>query len=184
MFASASHKWTPPSLRACPTLRTVLTGAALLPAMLCAACDRSPAGGTAGPPPDREREHVHVAPHGGHLIELGEHFANLELVLDRATGKLTAYVLDGHAGHALRIAQERIEIRPRPGADAVPGAATRPTAIELRAVQNALTGETAWNTSQFEGAAAGLEKQARFSGVVSKIEVLGRSFENVAFEIE
>jgi hypothetical protein len=41
--------------------------------------------------------HEHTAPHGGSLVEFGEEFAHIELVLDSATGVLTAYVLDGEA---------------------------------------------------------------------------------------
>ena len=43
-------------------------------------------------------EHVHVAPHGGQLVEVGEHGSgyNLELVL-HPDGFLQIYVLDAHA---------------------------------------------------------------------------------------
>ena len=48
--------------------------------------------------------HVHVAPHGGQLVEVGEHGAgfNLELVL-HADGFLQIYVLDAHAENFVRI---------------------------------------------------------------------------------
>jgi hypothetical protein len=59
---------------------------------------------------DHDHDHVHVAPHGGALVELGDHIANLELVLDPATGKLTGYMLDAHAENPLPIAQPEIEI--------------------------------------------------------------------------
>jgi hypothetical protein len=41
--------------------------------------------------------HVHTAPHGGLLVEVGDHQFNVELVIDREIGRIAAYVLDGHA---------------------------------------------------------------------------------------
>lgn len=38
--------------------------------------------------------HSHDAQHGGTMVELGEHEGHLEIVLDAATGTLTAYVYD------------------------------------------------------------------------------------------
>ena len=51
--------------------------------------------------------HQHKAPHKGTLVEFGEEFAHLELVLDQATGKISAWVLDGEAEKAVRVAQKR-----------------------------------------------------------------------------
>lgn len=42
-------------------------------------------------------EHHHTAPHGGHLIPLGEHEYNIELVFSAEPHELHAYVLGGHA---------------------------------------------------------------------------------------
>lgn len=57
---------------------------------------------------DEHHHHHHEAPHGGHLIELGEHQYNAEVVLDDS-GQLVVYVLDAHAENAVAIAQEQIE---------------------------------------------------------------------------
>ena len=45
--------------------------------------------------------HEHKPPHSGTLVEFGEEFAHLELVLDAATGTLKAYALDGEAEKAV-----------------------------------------------------------------------------------
>jgi hypothetical protein len=50
--------------------------------------------------------HVHKAPHGGELIEIGDHQYNVELVL--ADGSLTAYVLGGHAEESIAIKQKTL----------------------------------------------------------------------------
>lgn len=39
-------------------------------------------------------EHSHDGKHGGHMIELGDHEAHLEIVHDAAKGTITAYVSD------------------------------------------------------------------------------------------
>lgn len=51
--------------------------------------------------------HVHQAPHGGELIEIGDHQYNVELVLE--DGTLTAYVLGGHASKSVSIAQDTLD---------------------------------------------------------------------------
>ena len=55
-----------------------------------------------------EHEHHHEAPHGGHLIELGDHLFNAEVVLDADADKLMVYVLDAHAENAQAVDQEQI----------------------------------------------------------------------------
>ena len=58
--------------------------------------------------------HEHHPPHKGTLVEFGEEFAHLELVLDPATGKLTAYALDGEAEKAVRLKQTEIVVETAP----------------------------------------------------------------------
>ena len=56
--------------------------------------------------------HHHKAPHGGVLVELGEHGTgfNLEVVHNAETGDLGIYVFDGHASNPVRIKQESIDL--------------------------------------------------------------------------
>lgn len=51
--------------------------------------------------------HAHEAPHGGELIEIGDHQYNVELVL-ADDHSLTAYVLGGHAEKAVSIEQKTL----------------------------------------------------------------------------
>src|SRR5262249_41345089 len=105
------------------------------------------------------------APHGGALVELGDEAAHVELVLDAATGKLTAYVLDGEAENPVRIAQESLRFSLSDGD------------VELKAVANPLTGERVGDTSQFEGTSDKLKGAKSFRGVLTTITARGVKFD-------
>lgn len=115
--------------------------------------------------------HEHSAPHGGALIELGEEFAHLEFVLDAATGQLTAYALDGEAEKPVRLKQAEIELT-----------LTQPVlTVKLAGVANALTGETASDTSEFSATVAQLKGASGFKGTLNAVTIKGRAFKGVAF---
>ena len=118
--------------------------------------------------------HVHTAPHGGTLVELGEHAYSLELVRDRAAGKLTAYVFDGHAEKFVRIKSPTLELIAMPD-----GIYTR---VSLKAVANPTTGESVGDTSQFEAQADWLKTANDFAGIFT-IEIRGTKFEQVAYSL-
>ena len=120
----------------------------------------------------RSGGHSHTAPHGGTLVEVGEHDYNVELVRDAATGKLTAYVLDGHAENFIRITAPAIQLV------AFTGGEKRP--LSLRAVANPATGETVGDTSQFEAQADWLKSTSEFPGEIPALEIRGTRFQKVA----
>lgn len=160
----------------------------LIGASLAGACRDSssldapaPASGAVMAPPstapaaasdDGDGAHAHAAPRGGALVELGDEFAHLELVLDQGTGVLTAYVLDGEAERAVRVAQPTIDLWLIP-----PG--RTPHLASLDAVANALTGETRGDTSQFRAAVPALAGAATFEGSVRTVVVRGQEFRDV-----
>ncbi len=153
------------------TIRPALLGAALAAALFGAsACSKhdSHAGHSHG-------KHVHTAPHGGLLVELGDHAYNVELVRDSAAGKLTAYLLDGHAENFIRIAAPSLNVTAY-----VNGA--RQT-LSLAATANAMTGETVGNTSQFEATADWLKTAGDFNGEVGPVEIRGTKFAPAAFAL-
>ena len=86
--------------------------------------------------------HVHTAPHGGELFELGPHGSgfNFELFLNQE-GKLDLYVLDAHAENFVRIEQSDIKISMTED---------NSTILSLIAVPDSATGETIGNTSRFQ----------------------------------
>lgn len=107
------------------------------------------------------------------LVELGEHFAFLEFVLDAGAGSLTAYVLDGGAEQAVRIAQPTIAVT----FDA-PQALAGQT-LTLAAKANVLTGETVGDTSEFVATHPALKGQTTFSARVGDVVVKGQTFKDV-----
>jgi hypothetical protein len=115
--------------------------------------------------------HEHSAPHGGALIELGEEFAHVEIVLDAATGKLSAYALDGEAEKSVRFKQSEIEIAVKNPA----------VTIKLGGVANTLTGETAGDTSEFSGQSDRLKGATDFEGVIKTVSIRGKQFKDVEF---
>jgi hypothetical protein len=120
--------------------------------------------------------HVHTAPHGGFLVEVGDHAYNVELVRDADAGKLTAYVLDGHAENFVRLAL--------PSFDLVAITGGEKKSLTLRAVANAATGETVGNTSQFEAQADWLKKSGEFPGTITALEIKGTTFRDIAFYLK
>ncbi len=122
--------------------------------------------------------HEHRAPHGGSLVELGEEFAHVELVLDAASGQLSAYVLDGEAEEPVRVTQDRLALSLTPR-----GPGQHPIALELRAVANPLTGETIGDTSEFGGRSETLRGTQAFEGVLAELFVKGERFEAVPIRV-
>lgn len=108
-----------------PVLRSLLLSPGLLLGCLClliAGC----AGGedyetVTSEDADRAEAHAdhdhhhHEAPHGGHLIELGDHQYNAEILLEGEPKQLVVYVLDAHAENPVAIGSESITFAPEEG---------------------------------------------------------------------
>ena len=131
-------------------------------------------GGEAHAGHNHSHGHVHTAPHGGTLVELGNHAYNVELLRDPATGKLTAWILDAHAENFVRITSPAVEVVAMPGGKFTP--------LSLAAVANPATGETVGSTSQFEVQADWLKTSGPFTGIVT-VEIRGTKFEKVGFAL-
>ncbi|MBI2422662.1 MAG: hypothetical protein HYV27_07520 [Candidatus Hydrogenedentes bacterium] len=121
-------------------------------------------------------EHTHAAPHGGTLIALGEHEANLEAVLSPAEGKVDLYVLDGHAENPVRLTNPGLpaQVKPEGGA---------PVAILLEAVANPLTGETVGDTSAFSAVIPELKGASGFALSIPNLGVRGEIYEVIEVAI-
>lgn len=115
--------------------------------------------------------HAHEAKYGGKLIELGDHEANVELVVDAASGKLTAYILDAHAENFVRLPLESITVVAKAGA-------TDQTLV-LKPVGNAATGEKPGDTSQFEASADWIKSTPAFSVVIRELPVKSKTYRDV-----
>lgn len=122
---------------------------------------------------ETETGHVHEAPHGGMLVELGDHFAYLELVLDAEIGSLTVYVLDAEAEQAVRIAQPTIGVT----FDAPERMTGQAFTLEARA--NVLTGETVGDTSQFGVTDSALKGISVNGARIREVTVKGQTFRDL-----
>jgi len=120
--------------------------------------------------------HVHKAPHGGTLLEVGAHAFNLEVVRDSAAGKLTVYVLDGHAENFVRIAARELQVTAYAGGER--------RVLALAPVANPATGETVGNTSQFEAQADWLKQSGALNGEIGPLEIRETKFPPVAFQLK
>lgn len=128
-------------------------------------------------------EHSHTAPHGGTLVALGEHFAHLEVRVAPSTGLIQIWVLDGEASGAVRIQTPSLELKVRNLRDAR-GRVLRKESltVTLGGVSNMLTGETAGNTSEFEGFSPALKGVARFEALIRHLKVRGVDVDVTRFD--
>ena len=133
---------------------------------LVAGCDEQKSSASGG-------DHHHESPHGGIAVELGDHEAHLDVVLDSAAGKLTAYIMDAHAENFVRIPAESFEIVAKLPAGG--------TTLALKAVANAATGEKAGDTSQFEAQSDALRGVAGFDAELKQLTVRGKTYSKIPF---
>ena len=119
--------------------------------------------------------HVHEAPHGGMLVELGEHGSgyNLELFLHEQ-GFLQIYVWDAHVDNLVRIESEKIEVL-------IPDANGTQKTLVCDAIADPITGESVGNTALFTSIQR-INDQLPLKGVIPSIQVLSKTYENVSFE--
>ena len=116
--------------------------------------------------------HAHVAPHGGQLVELGEHGSgfNLELVLHE-DGFLQIYVLDAHVDNFVRISAGSIDIK-------ITDSNGTEKTISCEPVADPITGETIGSTSLFTSKER-IRDLIPFKGIIQNIEVMEFSYENI-----
>lgn len=148
--------------------------------LLCVACDNStkalleetvPAPAATN---TTSAEHSHEAPHGGTMIQLGDHFANVEFLVNDKKGELHVWFHDAHAQNSYRLAAQAIPI----------GIALEDGThfdLMLKPVANVLTGETPGNTSQFSGKDSNLVGCKAFRGLLTPVSIQGRSLPALDF---
>ena len=126
-------------------------------------------------PPVSSTTHQHHAPHGGTLVELGDEFAHVELVLDPSDGSLTAYFLDGEAEESVRLKQPSLKL-------SIDAQGSRPAqVVELAARANILTGETVGDSSEFFVTSPSLIGMRSANGSLGEMVVKGMDFRDVRF---
>jgi hypothetical protein len=132
--------------------------------------------------PGDHHHHAEKGPHGGALVAIGEDAAHLEFVLDAATGKLTAYVLDAAAEKAVPIKQANLQLTYsltmvegiEKESDDIPDDVL---ILALEAVSPAADGTAA----EFAGQADTLKGVEKFTAVLTTVNVAGKPYPNVSF---
>lgn len=120
--------------------------------------------------------HAHTAPHGGVLAEVGEHAYNIEFLRDAANGKLSAYILDGHAENFIRIKATGFEALVTFNGEKRP--------LAFKAVGNPATGETAGDTSQFDAQADWLKSASTLEITIATLEIRGTAFKSITAKLK
>ena len=143
-------------------------------ALLATACSKSDHATHDHDKKSAHSAHVHVAPHGGTLVEIGDHAYNVELLRDAATGKLTAWILDAHVENFIRLKAPSLELVAMPGGKFTP--------LTLAAVANPATNEKVGDTSQFEAQADWLKTTGSFAGIFT-VEINGTVYKDVAYAL-
>jgi hypothetical protein len=119
---------------------------------------------------DSTQGHFHLAPHGGALVMLGQHMAQIELVAEAGGKSWALYVLDGGAQRFVRVKQATVK------------ASLDGRSGTFEAVENAATGESVGNTAKFTLKADWLDPEGRFPVIIDEIEVFGQTFSRIEFE--
>tara|TARA_Y100000589_G_C27188613_1_gene643773 strand:- start:372 stop:863 length:492 start_codon:yes stop_codon:yes gene_type:complete len=127
-----------------------------------------------------DEHHAHEAPHGGILIELGDHFGLMELLHDPNKGSLQAWFLDGCADNYVRLVKQKIKF-------VVHGrflnkSVKETVSFELSPKANPLTGETRQSTSQYQLIHDQLKGVVRLKGMVLNVRYKGHNFKNLTFD--
>ncbi|MDB5339660.1 MAG: hypothetical protein JWN70_5279 [Planctomycetaceae bacterium] len=121
---------------------------------------------------DHDHGHHHHAPHHGSLTMLGEHVAQIELVVDAEAGKVEAYILDGEAEKPLVVDQTDLEL-----AITLPEA-TEPLTLKLTPA------DAAKQDDGFVAQDDKLKGVKAFKGTLTSLKIKDKAHEKVAVEFD
>ena len=119
--------------------------------------------------------HVHVAPNGGTLVELGDHVANVEFLLDAETGEMTMVARGAHAETSLRSPSESVTIT-------IDNHGESTFDVVLAAQAAELSGETGGDSSKFVGKSDDLVGGDHFHGSIKSFNLKGTEWTDVTFD--
>ena len=119
--------------------------------------------------------HAHSAKFGGTLVELGDHFANIELTHDAADGTVKLYTYDAHAEGSQRSTTEAPVLTIKPHGDEVGFQVTLAPRVSKT------SGETVGDSSLFTGQSDSIKGLDHFQVIVSEISLKGQTFEGIEF---
>ncbi len=156
--------------------QTLRAGLVLTAVAALAACSKDEAHD------DHDHEHTEGGGHahdpiheGGVLMELGDHFANLEAVHDAETGSLTIFAIDFHSDKWPKSPTESLKVT----LETHDG---DPIEVTLAADVSELRGNKKGASSQFSAEVDALKGLDHFHGTVAEISVKGQVFKDVRFD--
>ena len=121
---------------------------------------------------DHDHGHHHHAPHHGSLTMLGEHVAQIELVVDAEAGKVEAYILDGEAEKPLVVDQTDLEL-----------AITLPETTEPLTLKLA-PADAAKQDDGFVAQDDKLKGVKAFKGTLTSLKIKDQAHEKIAVEFD
>lgn len=127
----------------------------------------------------RSSVHSHEAKYGGALVEIGDHFAHLEVVAEKQkddagaetkqlTGKLTIHVWDGHVQNPIMVPNESIVLDIEDAGE-----------VTLQPVVSENNNWKVGSTPSFDGAADALKGKESFTATVKAIKIKGHDYEGI-----
>lgn len=143
-------------------------------ALLMVACggekgheDHDHSGGSSG--------HHHEPPHGGTAVAYGDEDFHVEFVPDVSRRIIEVYFFTPHMAEFMRVPLESFSVTFKSGATS--------HETEFRAHASNATGETVGDTSMFVADAAWLKSGSSVAGTIDEIELFGRRYEKMQFEM-
>jgi hypothetical protein len=117
--------------------------------------------------------HNHAPKYGGQLIELGEHEFQVELLLYPESGKVEAYLWDGHVERAVPSAMTSMTVRAAVGGETID--------VELKPAANPYADDEEGKSSKFAGQSDALKNLEHFDGELAKVTIAGKTFGAIDF---
>lgn len=114
-----------------------------------------------------------ATPHGGTPVMIAEEKFHLELLADPSSGKMQAYVLDGHLETYVPVSETKFVMEARSGDDT--------KRLEFISLPDIQSGSSAAKSFLFEAKADWLDKVKEFDGSIPTITLDGRTFTNISF---
>ncbi len=124
---------------------------------------------------DHDHDHDHDAPHGGALVVVGDEAAHVEFVLDKETGKLTAYVLDDHAHEAVAVKHAELKIAVTIEKEGVEFPEAKEVTLTAVDAKDGAASEFVATIEELKGA-------EHFEAALDSISVGGKEYKGVTFK--
>ncbi len=144
---------------------------------LLSGCGERDSAGSHGHSHDGGDAHEHgteaATPHGGTPVMIAEEKFHLELVAELSSGKMQAYVLDGHLEGYVQVPETNFVVEARIDDT------TR--TLEFQRVPETQSGTVAAKSSLFEAKAEWLNTVKAFQGSIPTITLNGNTFTNISF---